>query len=263
MTDRVPAAITAILSIAILGYACATAPATKPPPSPSQQQPAAQGQFPGAPPGGPGGQRVPLTDSARRVRDSVTAARRDSGAAMVLRSIAGRENQPAESVFKNIKILKGVPAGRLVNIMNNGFGRSLGVSCGFCHVPGKWDLDDKEEKNTARLMFAMVQTINRDYISKVPVDSGSPPPVVNCMTCHRGMPRPMGRGRPMTDRVPAVIAATSAMVIIACVRHDAGDAANSEPASSRRHRDSFGGPPGGPGGQRVPLTDSARRVLTA
>ena len=56
---------------------------------------------------------------------------------MILRSIAGRENQPAESVFKNIKILKGVPAGRLVNIMNMGFGRSLGVSCGFCHVPGQ------------------------------------------------------------------------------------------------------------------------------
>ena len=146
---------------------------------------------------------MPLTDSARRVRDSVTAARRDSGAAMVLRSIAGRENQPAESVFKNIKILKGVPAGRLVNIMNNGFGRSLGVSCGFCHVPGKWDLDDKGEKNTARLMFAMVQTINRDYISKVPVDSGRPAPAVNCMTCHRGMPRPMGPGGPPPGNRPA------------------------------------------------------------
>jgi photosynthetic reaction center cytochrome c subunit len=144
---------------------------------------------------------VPLTDSARRVRDSVTAARRDSGAAGVLRSIAGRENMPAESVFKNIKILKGIPAGRLVNIMNMGFGRSLGVSCGFCHVPGKWDLDDKEEKNTARLMFAMVQTINRDFISKIPNDSG-PQPVVNCMTCHRGMPRPMGPDGPPGNRPP-------------------------------------------------------------
>src|SRR5256886_17232920 len=117
---------------------------------------------------------------------------------MVLRSIAGKENQPAESVFKNIKILKGVPAGRLVNIMNMGFGRSLGVSCGFCHVPGKWDLDDKQEKNTARLMFALVQTINRDYISKVPVDSGGTRPEVNCFPCHPGNPRPMGpRGPPV------------------------------------------------------------------
>ena len=144
---------------------------------------------------------MPLSDSARRVRDSVTAARRDSGAAMVLRSIAGREDQPAESVFKNIKILKGVPAGRLVNIMNMGFGRSLGVSCGFCHVPGKWDLDDKQEKNTARLMFAMVQTINTDYISKVPAD-GDRKPVVNCFTCHRGMPHPMGPGGPPPGNRP-------------------------------------------------------------
>jgi hypothetical protein len=193
MTDRVPAAIAAVSSIVILVYACATTPTTNPSPATNAQQPAAQGQFPGGPPGGPGG-RVPLTDSARRVRDSVTAARRDSGAAMVLRSIAGRENQPAESVFKNIKILKGVPAGRLVNIMNMGFGRSLGVSCGFCHVPGKWDLDDKQEKNTARIMIAMVATINRDYLAKVPVDSG-PPPTASCFTCHRGMPRPEGPRR--------------------------------------------------------------------
>ena len=194
MSDKVPAGIAAVSSIAILAYACATAPTTNPTPS---TQPVAQvstGTF--------GSQRVPLTDSARRVRDSTTAARRDSGAAGVLRSIAGRETQPAESVFKNIKILKGIPAGRLVNIMNMGFGRSLGVSCGFCHVPGKWDLDDKEEKNTARLMFAMVQTINRDFISKVPVDSGAPRPVVNCMTCHRGMPRPMGPDRPPPGNRP-------------------------------------------------------------
>jgi hypothetical protein len=186
MSDRIPAAIAVASSIVMLAYACATAPTmTTTNPSP---QPVSSAQ------GGPGGQgpRIPLTDSARRVRDSVNSARRDSAAAMILRSIAGRENQPAESVFKNIKIFKGVPAGRLVNIMNLGFGRSLGVSCGFCHVPGKWDLDDKEEKNTARLMFAMVQTINRDYISKLPNDR-SGPPVVSCFTCHRGNARPMSQ----------------------------------------------------------------------
>jgi photosynthetic reaction center cytochrome c subunit len=190
MTDRVPAAMAAASSIMILFYACATGSSSRPLPPPTNQQPVAQGL---------GGPRVPLTDSARRVRDSVTSARRDSGAAAVLRSIAGRENQPAESVFKNIKILKGMPAGRLVNIMNMGFGRSLGVSCGFCHVPGKWDLDDKEEKNTARLMFTMVQTINRDFMSKVPNDRGAAP-VVNCMTCHRGNAKPMGPDGPPGSR---------------------------------------------------------------
>ncbi|HEV7388380.1 MAG TPA: c-type cytochrome [Gemmatimonadaceae bacterium] len=198
MNERVPSVIAAVTSLVIIAYACSSAPTPNTNPSPAG--PATSAQAPGA--GGPGGPRIPLTDSARRVRDSLTSARRDSGAAMVLRSIAGRETQPAESVFKNIKIFKGVPAGRLVNIMNMGFGRSLGVSCGFCHVPGKWDLDDKEEKNTARLMFAMVQTINKDYMSKVPNDRGEPP-VVNCMTCHRGNPRPMGPEGPPPGNRPA------------------------------------------------------------
>ena len=189
MSDRVPAAIAVASSIVILAYACATAPTTTTT-NPSPQPVASAQGGPGAP-----GSRMPLTDSARRVRDSLNSARRDSASAMILRSIAGRETQPAESVFKNIKILKGVPAGRLVNIMNLGFGRSLGVSCGFCHVPGKWDLDDKEEKNTARLMFAMVQTINRDYMSKLPNDR-SGPPSVNCFTCHRGNARPMSQEGP-------------------------------------------------------------------
>ena len=189
MSDRVPAAIAVVSAAAILVYACATAPTSNP--NAPVRPVTLPAPIPGGAQGGPGGPRAPLTDSARRVRDSVTAARRDSGAAMVLRSIAGRETQPAESVFKNIKIFKGIPAGRLVNIMNLGFGRSLGVSCGFCHVIDKWDLDDKEEKTTARLMFAMVQTINKDYMSKVPNDRGEQP-VVNCFTCHRGNPRPMG-----------------------------------------------------------------------
>ncbi|MGH7603674.1 MAG: c-type cytochrome [Gemmatimonadaceae bacterium] len=203
MSERVPAAIAVVSSIVILVYACTTATTTtNPSPSPSPQEPvASSGGQPVAsqagPPGqrGNGGPRVPLTDSARRVRDSLNTARRDSGAAMALRSIAGHENEPAESVFKNIKIFKGVPAARLVNIMNMGFGRSLGVSCGFCHVPGKWDLDDKDEKNIARLMFAMVQTVNRDYLSKVPNDRGSPP-VASCFTCHRGSPRPASQEGP-------------------------------------------------------------------
>jgi hypothetical protein len=200
MSERVPAVIAGVSSVLIMVYACATAPGspTTNPSSPTSQtgaaQPVAESQ---TNQGGPGGQRMPLTDSARRVRDSVNAVRRDSAAAFVLRSIAGRENQPAESVFKNIKIFKGVPAGRLVNMMNMGFGRSLGVSCGFCHVPGKWDLDEKEEKNTARLMATMVQAINRDYLSKVPTDRGQPP-TVGCFTCHRGSPRPQSQERPVS-----------------------------------------------------------------
>jgi hypothetical protein len=82
--------------------------------------------------------------------------------------------------------------------MNVGFSRSLGVTCGYCHVPPRWEADDKNEKETARLMFAMVGTINRDYIAKVPPDTVHPtvmPVQVNCMTCHMGNPKPMGATR--------------------------------------------------------------------
>ena len=187
MSDRVPAGVAVVSSLLILAYACTA------PPAPSTPSPASTGQEAPASTAAAGTMtqqpRVPLTDSARRVRDSLTAARRDSGQAMLLRQIAGRENLPAESVFKNVKVMKGIPAGRFVRIMNAGFGRSLGVSCGFCHVPGKWDLDDKKEKETARLMWTMTGAINRDYIAKVPTDSG-PPQMVNCMTCHQGHSRP-------------------------------------------------------------------------
>src|SRR4051812_6503762 len=202
MSERVPAAIAAASSIIMVAYACATSPATTTTnPSPTTQ-PVASTQIPAgqqAGPGAPNGPRLPLTDSARRVRDSVTSVRRDSAAAMVLRQIAGKENMPAESVFKNIKIFQGVPAARLVNIMNRGFGRSLGVSCGFCHVPGEWDSDQKEEKQTARLMFAMVQTINKDYLSKLPNDRAGPPQA-SCFTCHRGSPRPVSQEGPPAQR---------------------------------------------------------------
>ncbi|MDQ3674918.1 MAG: photosynthetic reaction center cytochrome c subunit family protein, partial [Gemmatimonadota bacterium] len=177
MSDRVPAGVAAVSSLLILAYACTTPPGGSTTPSPaSDQRPATTATGAVTTAQRP---RVPLTDSARRVRDSLTAARRDSGEATLLRQIAGRENLPAESVFKNIEVMKGIPAGRFVRIMNAGFSRSLGVSCGFCHVPGKWDLDDKKEKETARLMWTMTHVINRDYIAKVPVDSG-PPPMVVC-----------------------------------------------------------------------------------
>jgi hypothetical protein len=121
-------------------------------------------------------------------RDSV-AVLRDSAMARVLRSIAGREEQPAESVFRNIKTLKGVPAGRLVRIMNLGYGRSLGVSCGHCHVPGRWASVEKPQKQIARDMVEMVNTINTQQLAKIPNLKG-PQPAVNCTTCHRGSVKP-------------------------------------------------------------------------
>ncbi len=44
------------------------------------------------------------------------------------RQIAEHEQEPAERVFKNTQWLKGVPAGRLLLIMNRGYSRAASAS---------------------------------------------------------------------------------------------------------------------------------------
>jgi hypothetical protein len=120
--------------------------------------------------------------------DSV-AASRGRFARAVLASIAGRENLPADSVFRNIEVLKGVPAGRLVRMMDLGYGRSLGVSCDHCHDTDEWESDAKRPKEVARQMMALVRTINGDLLPKIE-GLESERPTVNCTTCHRGNVKP-------------------------------------------------------------------------
>ena len=121
-------------------------------------------------------------------QDTIAAAR-DRHARTVLERIAGREQLPADSVFRNIEMMKGVPAGRLVRIMQMGYARSLGVSCDHCHDTDEWESDAKPQKDIARRMMAMVDTINRVLLPRIP-DLESERPVVNCTTCHRGAVKP-------------------------------------------------------------------------
>jgi hypothetical protein len=102
--------------------------------------------------------------------------------------ISGKENQPAEQVFKNIQILKGVPAGRLLAVMQVGYSKSLGVSCTHCHVPGHWESEDKPTKQITRDMSAMAKAINTEYLKNIKNLKANP--VVNCTTCHRGQVKP-------------------------------------------------------------------------
>ena len=103
--------------------------------------------------------------------------------------IKGKEQEPAEKVFKNIQILKGVPAARLLAIMEMGYARSLGVNCTHCHVAEKWESEDKPTKQIARDMSAMVKTINTDLLKNIK-NLKSETPTVNCTTCHRGQIKP-------------------------------------------------------------------------
>jgi hypothetical protein len=105
------------------------------------------------------------------------------------KKIAGSENKPAEEVFKNIQLLKGVPAARLLRIMEQGYSRSLGVNCVHCHVADQWEKEDKPQKQVTRDMAAMTAAINNDLLKKVK-NLKSENPTVNCTTCHRGQVRP-------------------------------------------------------------------------
>jgi photosynthetic reaction center cytochrome c subunit len=113
----------------------------------------------------------------------------DEQVAALLDKIAGKENQPAELVFKNIKILAGVPAGNLLKIMQMGYSRSLGVSCLHCHLEGQWERDDKPTKQITREMSEMDHDVIAKYLSKIDGIKDRDP-IVNCTTCHRGHLKP-------------------------------------------------------------------------
>lgn len=105
--------------------------------------------------------------------------------------IKGREQEPAAKVFKNVTtpLLKDAPAARLLAVMEFGYARSLGVTCTHCHVPEKWDSEEKSQKQIARDMQAMVLKISGDLLKNIK-DLKTATPTVNCTTCHRGEIKP-------------------------------------------------------------------------
>src|SRR6201987_5050559 len=77
------------------------------------------------------------------------------------RSTGTATPQTAEQVYKNIQVLKGVPADQLIPAMQF-ITASLGVECQFCHEEGAFEKDDKKPKQTARKMIAMMFATNKD-----------------------------------------------------------------------------------------------------
>ena len=103
--------------------------------------------------------------------------------------IKGREQEPAEMVFKNIQNFKGVAAGRIPAIMEMGYSRSLGVNCTHCHTPENWADETKPTKQIAREMQVMAGKINGEMLMNIKGLEGRTA-VVNCTTCHRGEIKP-------------------------------------------------------------------------
>ena len=91
--------------------------------------------------------------------------------------------QMSDQFFKNIQVLKGLPAVLMVPSMQY-MEISLGVHCVYCHDDdnAKRELDTKPQKATARRMIQMVMDINKNTFNGRDA--------VTCYTCHRGHTRP-------------------------------------------------------------------------
>ncbi|HET7891104.1 MAG TPA: c-type cytochrome [Candidatus Sulfotelmatobacter sp.] len=96
----------------------------------------------------------------------------------------------AEEQFKNIQVLKGVPAEEIFPTMQF-ITASLGVECEFCHVKNAFEKDDKKNKQTARKMMEMMFAINKDNFENHRS--------VTCYSCHRGTTTPQAIPAVMTE----------------------------------------------------------------
>jgi Photosynthetic reaction centre cytochrome C subunit len=126
--------------------------------------------------------------SINQYQDSIEADKAKHVAA-VMEMIKGKEKMPVDSVFKNLKIFKGMPAENLIRIMDKGWSRALGVSCGHCHNTTDWASDEKSQKESTRAMAKMNGRINNELLKELP-GLKSTNPIVNCTTCHRGQVKP-------------------------------------------------------------------------
>ena len=176
-----------------------TTTATVGTPTAVAERPAAGAPTPGAP-----GAAGDTTRARRRPDPRALDSMRRGMVARLLTQIAGREDEPAGRVFKNVQVLKDIPARELLRTMDEQYGRALTFSCSNCHVPGQWDSDEKKNKKIAREMQRLADRLNTKDLPAVPeIDTDFDK--VSCVTCHRGSGHPAN-----TMAVPAPTAPTGA-----------------------------------------------------
>lgn len=167
-------------AVAFVGFAVAIASCSHPPAA-SSPAPAASAA-PVAATAGPARRIPPSRDSLAKLRAVYVA--------QVMAQIAGRENQPAEQVFKNVQVLKGITAAELVHKMDKDYATAMSWNCTNCHrlaPQGNFASDTSTDKRRARFMQQMQNDINSNQLPKLyPKDT----PSVTCASCHRGYNEP-------------------------------------------------------------------------
>lgn len=94
----------------------------------------------------------------------------------------GAAVKTAGEAFKNIQVLKDIPADELIPSMEF-ISSSLGVHCSFCHEEGDFSKDTKHPKLRARQMMTMQLAIDKEnFGGRLEV---------TCNTCHRGSTHPV------------------------------------------------------------------------
>ena len=106
---------------------------------------------------------------------------------------ADMKGKTAEQFYKKIEVLKGIPADQVHPAMEY-ITTALGVGCGYCHVIGHFDQDDKREKHVARSMIQMTMALNNT------VFDGKRE--MTCYTCHRGAAKAATTMLLAGDKVP-------------------------------------------------------------
>jgi hypothetical protein len=171
----------ALFSITLIVLSCTRTPSTSSPTPTSGVATTAPASQPAV--AQPGARRIPPS------RDSL-AKLRANYVTQIMQKIAGRENQPAEQVFENVQVLKGLTAAELVHKMDKDYGEALGWNCTNCHRfanQGNFASDTSNDKRRARFMQQMQNDINLVTLPKLyPKDT----PKVTCATCHRGYNEP-------------------------------------------------------------------------
>jgi hypothetical protein len=131
-----------------------------------------------------------MTPEQRAARRDSIGTLRSITTAQLMKDVAGHENDPAGTVFKNVQVNanKTMPAGRFLVMMDSTYGRGLGRNCTDCHVANQWSSDSLARKKTARIMAELVEAVNTTQLTKLPARPGAQPARISCITCHRGNP---------------------------------------------------------------------------
>lgn len=112
----------------------------------------------------------------------------------------GQQGREREDAPKNLKVFAKTTSGEEIKKIMKTYTKSLGVKCDHCHVGKqqegrpfpKFDFasDEKPEKEIARKMIVMVDSINLNFLGKIKIDDIDAEKIT-CVTCHMGNLKPL------------------------------------------------------------------------